>query len=641
MVRIGDKIGNYQIVRSLGSGAMGAVYEGVHEHIQSRVAIKILHANYAQSEDIRRRFFQEAYTANQVNHAGVVSVFDHGQDADVAYLVMELLNGELLQTRVRRGGKLIDRPAALRLMRQLASVCEAAHEKAIVHRDLKPENVMVVADPFTFGGERVKVLDFGIAKLLDRVRAPEQAPRQSVGLFGTPMYMAPEAWEGAQAVDEAADIYSLGVIMFEVFAGRPPFEDAGDNIARWQEIHSTVVPPALRSLDGSIPESLSNLTARMLHKERLQRPNAAEAARVLEQLVGTNLRFRAGGFVRDGEFYVRRAADEQLFAALRRQKDCQVLGARQSGKTSLRVRTENRLVTLRDPLHKQGVLCATLDLLALCRDELRPDVFYFEVLRTLHRGLLLAGFPGDFWQENAALPPAQRFTTFLTRLPAQLMQPAVIFFDHVEALRRMPDAAAELLAALRALQDASAKAAPQGCINFCLLGLVPLEELVPPREGRLTGRQSVLLTQSIELGDLTRTEMDALLPGLHSLGAASRNVLAEVFSWTAGHPYFAQRLCEHLASRPLPDGSIQNIAEAAVSDVIAAHQRGEEAALLHADRLLSRSDAAGIGARRLYRRLLLGEKVPIEPHDAAQRLLSPSMTGCTAFRPPHSTTSQD
>ena len=430
MVRIGDKIGNYQVARSLGSGAMGAVYEGVHERIGSRVAIKVLHANYAQNQDIRRRFFQEAYTANRVNHAGVVSVFDHGQDDQLAYLIMELLSGESLHARVRRGGKLIDRPAALRLMRQLASVCEAAHQKAIVHRDLKPENVMVVADPFTFGGERIKVLDFGIAKLLDRVRPPG-LPSQSVGLFGTPMFMAPEAWEGAEAIDQAADVYSLGVIFFEVFTGRSPFEDAGDNIARWQEIHRTVIPKALRSLDGSIPEALDVLTARMLHKDRRQRPSSAEVARELDQLVGANLRFRAGGFVRDGEFYVRRPADEELFAALQSQKDCQVLGARQSGKTSLRVRTEHRLLTLRDPLHKQGVMCATLDLLALCRDGQRPDVFYFEVLRSVHRGLLLGGFPGDFWQEHAAEPPAQRFTTFLTELPDQLTQPAVIFFDHV------------------------------------------------------------------------------------------------------------------------------------------------------------------------------------------------------------------
>jgi len=628
VVRIGDKIGNYQVVRSLGSGAMGAVYEGVHEHIQSRVAIKVLHANYAQSEDIRHRFFQEAYTANRVNHAGVVSVFDHGEADDVAYLIMELLSGESLQARVRRGGKLIDRPAALRLMRQLASVCEAAHAKAIVHRDLKPENVMVVADPFTFGGERVKVLDFGIAKLLDQVRAPGQAAKQSVGLFGTPMFMAPEAWEGAQSVDAAADIYSLGVILFEVFTGRSPFEDAGDNIARWQEIHRTVVPPALRALDGSIPESLSDLTARMLHKDRQQRPSAAAVARELEQLVGANLRFRAGGFVRDGEFYVRRPADDELFAALQSQRDCQVLGARQSGKTSLRVRTEHRLATLRDPLRKQGVLCATLDLLALCRDGLRPDGFYFEVLRSLHRGLLLGGFPGDFWQEHAEKPPAQRFTTFLTALPGQLTQPAVLFLDHVEALRRVPGVAGELYLALRALQEHSAQAAPESRVNFCLLGLLPLEELVPPREGKLSGRQQVLITQTIVLSDLTRPEADALLPGLHALGEASRSALSQVFSWTAGHPYFAQRLCEHLASRPLADGAVQNLAEAAVEDVLVAHQRGEEAALLHADRLLSRSDADSIGARRLYGRLLGGQTVAADPEDPAQRVLSDSGAAC-------------
>ena len=137
---------------------------------------------------------------------------------------MEYLAGETLHARMRRGGKRLDQNTALRLLRQIAWICSAAHQQSIVHRDLKPENLMVIPDPFTFGGERVKILDFGIAKLLDQVRPAGH----SQGLFGTPMYMAPEAWAGTQNIDQSADVYSLGVIAYELFAGRPPYEDAED-----------------------------------------------------------------------------------------------------------------------------------------------------------------------------------------------------------------------------------------------------------------------------------------------------------------------------------------------------------------------------------------------------------------------------
>ena len=135
MVQVGDRIGNYQVIRSLGSGAMGTVYEAQHEQIKSRVAIKILHPHFAQHSSLRGRFFQEAYTANRVNHPGVVTVFDHGQVGDSAYIIMEYLAGETLHARMRRGGKRLEQNTALRLLRQIAWICSAAHQKSIVHRD--------------------------------------------------------------------------------------------------------------------------------------------------------------------------------------------------------------------------------------------------------------------------------------------------------------------------------------------------------------------------------------------------------------------------------------------------------------------------------------------------------------------------
>src|SRR5262249_17204532 len=294
--------------------------EAEHEAIRSRAAIKILHAQYSENPEVRARFFNEALATNLVQHPGIVSIFEHGQlDSGAAYIIMEYLKGESLRARIdtlvrSRAGEGIarpghgvpgpngthptplDRPAALRLMRQLSSAMAAAHSKRIVHRDLKPENIMIVKDPFTLGGERVKVLDFGIAKVL----GPDGARLRTGGLLGTPAYMAPEAWAGASTVDAKADVYALGIILFEALTAHLPFEDAGNNVMKWQHMHETVLPLSLRAVDPSVPEALDALVGRLLAKRPHDRPAMAEVAAELEQLVGLNLRFRAGGFVRAG-----------------------------------------------------------------------------------------------------------------------------------------------------------------------------------------------------------------------------------------------------------------------------------------------------------------------------------------------------
>jgi tRNA A-37 threonylcarbamoyl transferase component Bud32 len=653
MLRTGDRVGNYVIARSLGSGAMGTVFEAVHEQIRSRVAIKVLHPQYAEHPELRVRFFQEAYTANRVGHPGVVSVFDHGEAEGAAYIIMELLDGEPLHKRARRGGKLIDRASALRILRQVASVIAAAHERNIVHRDLKPENIMVLADPFTFGGERIKVLDFGIAKVLDEVRPT----RTSIGLFGTPLFMAPEAWQGAQQTGPSVDIYALGVMAYELLVGKAPFVDCGDNIARWQEQHETVVPRPLLAIDPSIPKPLSQLCERMLKKDRSERPTAREAVHILEQLVSANLRFRAGGFVRDGEFYVRRAADEDALRALCSGRSVHIVGARQSGKTSLASRLIHRLRTLREPGREQGFACAQIDLLALVSSARSAEALCFELLRELHRGLGLFGFVGDLWQQHEGKAPAERLRLVLAALPVLAPQPSVVFLDHLEALLRAPLDAKDLNDLIRALRpgrvpasasalppSGSASASTSGTapvaasgspsgpaavagsgphlsvapreVLFCTLSVLRLESLVP--ELPPSQLPPHLL---IELADFTREEADALLPGLHSLGAASGLLLDAVLEWTAGHPYLTQRLCELLSGRPLPDGSLEVIVESAAAEVLAAHRRGEEPALAYAERQISGTDAAALAARRLLRQLVRGERIAAADNDEAQRTL--------------------
>lgn len=204
-------IGPYRIVRELGSGGMGTVYEGVRPPLSRSVAIKVLHREHSLDGDLARRFFNEARAACLVEHPGIVQVFEFGQaEQGRTYLVMEFLKGESLARRLLQADQFsdIDR---LRIARQVADVLSAVHAAGIVHRDLKPENVMLVRDPAVPGGERVKLVDFGIAK----VAAFSGEKTNSAMLMGTPLYMSPEQCRGAGKVDAKTDVHSLGIMLYE------------------------------------------------------------------------------------------------------------------------------------------------------------------------------------------------------------------------------------------------------------------------------------------------------------------------------------------------------------------------------------------------------------------------------------------
>ena len=163
---IGSKLGDYEILRLIGKGGMGAVYEALKPSINRRVAIKLLLPEYAEREDVVRRFINEARAVNTINHPGVVQIFDVGKStAGSLYLVMEYLDGETLSERLQQNRGRLPQMETITVGWQLAGALAAAHAKSIVHRDLKPGNVMLVPDPAGPGGERVKLLDFGIAKL--------------------------------------------------------------------------------------------------------------------------------------------------------------------------------------------------------------------------------------------------------------------------------------------------------------------------------------------------------------------------------------------------------------------------------------------------------------------------------------------
>ena len=278
-------IGSYQIIRQIGQGGMGSVYEGIQPDIERRVAIKVLLAEYANNSDITSRFLNEARAANRVSHPGMVNIFEIGQTPEgIAFIVMEYLEGESMAHRIQRGRGSLGGDA-LRLGRQIASVLTAVHARGIVHRDLKPDNIMIVRDPESPGGERVRILDFGIAKLSSELTcaAMLSQPHTRTGmLLGTPQYMAPEQCRAAGRVDSRVDVYALGVILYEMLAGQPPFvaEGVGELIA----MHLYQEPAPLADFVPGVSPQLSALVQAMLCKEPAGRPTMAEATAALEEL---------------------------------------------------------------------------------------------------------------------------------------------------------------------------------------------------------------------------------------------------------------------------------------------------------------------------------------------------------------------
>lgn len=285
MVGVGQRIGNYRVLRKLGQGGMGAVYEAVQEEIGRRAAIKVLLPEYAKDQQSILRFFNEARAVNIIHHPGLVGVFESGRLEDgAAYIVMEYLSGELLTARLEKAGQLAH-PDAINISRQIASALRAAHEKGIVHRDLKPDNVMLVADPEMPDGERVKIFDFGIAKLRLNSLAPAPASKlrtQTGMVMGTPTHMAPEQCRGAADVDGKADVYSLGVILYQMLVGHPPF--LAESASELMSMHMRDKPPLLQKLDPSIPEELADLVHRMLAKDPEARPDMDTIVGELEAL---------------------------------------------------------------------------------------------------------------------------------------------------------------------------------------------------------------------------------------------------------------------------------------------------------------------------------------------------------------------
>jgi eukaryotic-like serine/threonine-protein kinase len=260
---IGRTINNFQITALLGEGGMGAVYEARHPVIDRRVAIKVLKRELARDRELVARFVNEAKAASSIRHPGIIEVLDVGElDDGIPYLTMQLLEGESLRrrlSRIRRFGV----EHALAIVAQAASALTAAHRQGIVHRDLKPDNLYLVPDAAAPYRDLVKVLDFGIAKLRPEFAGP-LVRTQTGSILGTPAYMSPEQCRGMTEIDHRSDVYSLGIILYEMLCGELPFfsERQGDLLIR----QATEPPRPPRALNSLIPPAVNRAILRALEK---------------------------------------------------------------------------------------------------------------------------------------------------------------------------------------------------------------------------------------------------------------------------------------------------------------------------------------------------------------------------------------
>jgi serine/threonine-protein kinase len=270
--------GRYRVERLLGSGGMGSVYRAEHVHMRKTVALKVLHPEYASNPEVVARFEREAIAAARIEHPNVVAASDFGKlDDGSFYLVLEFIDGQSLRSLLAQGP--ISTARALEITRQTALALSAAHAAQIVHRDLKPDNVMLLSDPG--GTERIKVLDFGIARVSGANPTADATHLTRVGVvIGTVAYMSPEQATG-QAVDGRSDLYSLGVMLYEMISGRQPFEAELPSQVLARQL---VEPPP--PLPSDTPPALEKLVNDLMAKSPKDRPQTARE--LLDRLANLN-----------------------------------------------------------------------------------------------------------------------------------------------------------------------------------------------------------------------------------------------------------------------------------------------------------------------------------------------------------------
>jgi serine/threonine-protein kinase len=274
-LQAGQLFGNFRIVRLIGEGGFGEVYLAENPLIDRRVAVKVLHAALAQDGELVRRFLNEARAASAIRHPNIIEVLDAGGTPDGSpYILMEFLEGVSLQKRLADAGRLA-LAQVLNIANQAGSALAAAHAVGIVHRDLKPENLFLVPDAGAPGGERVKVLDFGIAKIKHSGAAGGTVRTQTGFIMGSPAYMSPEQCKDSADVDLRADVYSFATILYELLTGRTPY--VGATGTELLIMHLTETPRPLRALAADVPAHVESAIMRALSRARDDRFDTVSA----------------------------------------------------------------------------------------------------------------------------------------------------------------------------------------------------------------------------------------------------------------------------------------------------------------------------------------------------------------------------
>ncbi|MEO6975960.1 MAG: serine/threonine-protein kinase [Gallionella sp.] len=242
----------------LGQGAMGVVYKAKDPLIDRVVAIKTINLSLAmdEKEEYEGRFYQEAKAAGRLNHPNIVTIYDVGKSGDVAYIAMELLEGRELRD-IMNDGALLPVDQVLNIVAQVAQGLAYAHEHEIVHRDVKPSNIMVIRDG------HVKITDFGIARM-----ASSSVRTQTGMVLGSPKYMSPEQVMG-KSIDQRSDIFSLGVMLYEMLTGKAPFDGENVNAIMYQTLNAVIAPP--NTVNPAIPEMVNFILAKALAKKVVDR----------------------------------------------------------------------------------------------------------------------------------------------------------------------------------------------------------------------------------------------------------------------------------------------------------------------------------------------------------------------------------
>lgn len=287
---VGDTLaGRYDLRRVLGRGGLSTVFEAHHRFTGRRLAVKVLHGDWIENAEARERLLLEARALGSVRHPYVVEVHDAGMDRGAPFIVQELCEGRSLEGLISARGRIGPADAA-RVAHMLADALTAVHAAGMVHRDIKSSNVLIVRGPH---GEEARLLDFGVA-YVPRERGPRITALETV--LGTPEYMAPEQLLGQQDIDPRADIFGLGVVLFESLTGRTPFHGSYQEVL----VQSATAPiPTLSSVRGDVPSRLSAVVERCLRHQRSERypdARALMAALVETGLTDAPVALLAGGF---------------------------------------------------------------------------------------------------------------------------------------------------------------------------------------------------------------------------------------------------------------------------------------------------------------------------------------------------------